>query len=762
MPVHFFTQQKVIAYGLIFMIAIISFWSLRQLSPPAVNDDINDFSLFSATRAHEKLKIIAREPHPGGTAAHEKVKNYIVTYCEGKGLETQVQQETGVRLANNRVIAGSPKNVIATLRGTGEGRSIVVMAHYDSQPNTPGAADDGSGVAAMLEVIDVLTRKPRLKNDIVFLFTDLEEVGLLGAEAFTNNLALMKNVALVLNFEARGNDGVSLTFETSENNGWIIRHFAEAVHRPVANALAYEVYRRMPNYTDFTLFKDKNVSGLNSAFIDGHAYYHSPADTPDKINLRSVQHQGDHMLGMIRHFGNLELASTKSDDVIYFNLFGTVLIYSIEWDYALMILAIVLYGVFVAAGFIKKRIRIGHYLAAIGLYLLSIGFSIAFVFVLQELVSALYPHYSNFYNSNFYNANLYLLAITGLSLLSFSLVFAFALKRFTLESLLAGSMLILMMVMIVLKMSIDTAAYLIYIPLLPAILISLFRLFYQDPSPRGVLINAATSLLLLLLPIVLWAPLVFTLFLAFGFSLPYAPALILVFFFPPLLPALKIVSESNRWMFMAFSALLLVGGLLAAHLNSGYSDEQPLQSEMMYAIDMDSQQAFWISTQKHKDNWNGEYLIGDSIEPFNEFFPNLNFMTWKGKARMSDVVTTSLEKVQDTLMADYRYLKIRFSPDSQTVALDVWLPQTAVAIQVNERNVTSETRGSNRVNFYAPGGKPVEIVFIVPLSGKVSLRLIEKKAGIPADLLVAPMPASVIPSPGSFSNCTQIKQSIDL
>src|SRR4030095_8333053 len=106
----------------------------------------------------------------------------------------------------------------------------------------------------------------------------------------------MKDVGLVLNFEARGNSGPSLMFETSTGNGWLMEQFAKAAPYPVATSLSYEIYKLLPNDTDFTIFKDAGFSGFNFSYIDGYAYYHSAIDSVETIDERSLQHHGSYML----------------------------------------------------------------------------------------------------------------------------------------------------------------------------------------------------------------------------------------------------------------------------------------------------------------------------------------------------------------------------------------------------------------------------------------------------------------------------------
>ena len=93
--------------------------------------------------------------------------------------------------------------MIAWLPGIANSKAVMLVAHYDSVPNGTGASDDGAGVVALLETVRAVKSTAPLKNDVIFLFTDGEETGLLGANAFISEHPWAKDVGLVLNFEAR-------------------------------------------------------------------------------------------------------------------------------------------------------------------------------------------------------------------------------------------------------------------------------------------------------------------------------------------------------------------------------------------------------------------------------------------------------------------------------------------------------------------------------------------------------------------------------
>lgn len=195
----------------------------------------------------------------------------------------------------------------------------MLAAHYDSVPAGPGAGDDAHGVAVILETMRALSTQPPLPNDVVVLITDAEEEGLFGARAFVSAHAWAKDVSVVLNFEARGSTGPAAMFEVTRQNGFLVDALAHAgVRRPVATSLTGEVYRRMPNDTDLTVFARAGMAGMNFAFADGVARYHTARDRPEELDPRSVQHQLDYALPLVRALGAADLATPRAPDRVYF------------------------------------------------------------------------------------------------------------------------------------------------------------------------------------------------------------------------------------------------------------------------------------------------------------------------------------------------------------------------------------------------------------------------------------------------------------
>jgi hypothetical protein len=133
-------------------------------------------------------------------------------------------------------------------------------------------------------------------------------------------------------------------FETSAGNAALISRYGR-VPEPVGTSFAVEVYRRLPNDTDFTPFREAGFAGLNSAYIDGAAVYHTPVDLPSTMNLRSLQHRGGNTLSLVRSLGGDDLRSLSRDgDATYFPVPGGLLRYPgwLVWPLAILAVLAVL------------------------------------------------------------------------------------------------------------------------------------------------------------------------------------------------------------------------------------------------------------------------------------------------------------------------------------------------------------------------------------------------------------------------------------
>jgi hypothetical protein len=316
---------------------------------------------FSAERAIKHIQVIAKQPHPTGSAANDVVRNYILAELKDLGLETETQRD------------GDLENVMGRVVGTNSSDAVLLTAHLDSTLQSPGAMDDGSGVATLLETARALMSDARMRNTVMFLFTDHEEGGLYGAKAFIAHHPWAKDIRVVIGFDAGGVSGPGVLSATSASNGWLIRQMVQAdpyiVGSSGINALAY-------SSTDFgRAFKVAGFSGY--AFDLYWDKRDGPEDNIENLNPSSIQHQGYHALSLARHFGNLDqLVDPKEPDTVYFGVLRLFVVsYSSTWAIPM---AVAVTGVFIAvlAYGLKQRVLtwsgIGY-----GMFVLLAGLVIA-------------------------------------------------------------------------------------------------------------------------------------------------------------------------------------------------------------------------------------------------------------------------------------------------------------------------------------------------------------------------------------------------
>jgi len=337
---------------------------------------------FSAHRAGLILRNIAGDGRTRalGTAGHDVARDQIVSALLEWGYEPVIETSFA---CSGRGTCAWVQNVVAHLPGRSGVDSVLVSSHYDSVPAGPGASDDGAGTAAALEIARLLKRGPGLQHDVIFIFADGEEAGLLGAEAFVRSSRHAASVRYVVNLEARGTEGRAFLFETSRDNGRLIALVARHIPRPSTSSLMQTIYERLPNDTDFSVYKRAGKEGVNFGFIGNPSHYHTGLDNVRNTSLRSLQQLGEGGLAMTRALtAETSHSSSRAGNAVFFEVFSRVLF---RWPqaWAIPISAITLSGSFMLLlAFVKRKaVRVRAVLMASG--------SFAFASVIVILVAAL-------------------------------------------------------------------------------------------------------------------------------------------------------------------------------------------------------------------------------------------------------------------------------------------------------------------------------------------------------------------------------------
>jgi Peptidase family M28 len=360
--------------------------SLLGIKPPAASPATIPDTEFSAARARAILERLVGDgaPHPSGSAVNDAVRERILDELTKLGYSPEVQ--TGFACDEVGRCA-TVKNVVARLDGAEPGPSVMIAAHYDSVAAGPGASDDGSGVVTVLESARALKSLPKPRHSIILLIDDGEEAGLLGAQVFVSQHRWAKEVAAVVNLDARGSSGPSLLFETGSANEWVIRLYSKHARYPATNSLAYFVYKMLPNDTDFTVFKAAGYQGANFAFIGREIHHHTPLDNFQNASPASLQHDGDNALPMLLAFANADLTNVPNGEAAYFDIFERgVVHWPASWTLMISILGTILLSIEIAWLLFRKRLNLPELIWGLFAWPAILGLTAANAWVVNRII----------------------------------------------------------------------------------------------------------------------------------------------------------------------------------------------------------------------------------------------------------------------------------------------------------------------------------------------------------------------------------------
>lgn len=639
--------------------SIYDYWS-----PPVVPENAPP-DKFSAERAIKLLEYPTTMIHPFGSQENARVREYLVQKLRLLGVEPQVYTgyiKHSSKYGHNAI--ERVDSIMVVLPGYAPTRSILLMGHYDSTPYGVGCADDGSAVATMYETLRALLHRAPLKNDVIFLFTDGEEAGLLGPRAFLNH-PLFETVGLCLNFEARGHYGPSMMFQMSHNNSWLIEEFAKVVPYPRASSMMFEVAGKMPTSTDYYVLKPKGVPGFDFAFVGGIRYYHTPNDNIEHISLRSLQHHGEYALPLVSHFGNLDLSHLKIgypfeepiQNSIYFPLPGNRLVtYSSAWVFPLLILAIILYvgmlfsmrlfwGIRIRDIFINFIRNAVHILLIFGLLAGLIG-----------LTFLLYKHYIVYYELTYFAVGL--LVTLGLFLIFLPIIFA----RFDPHVFFASALLPWLGLSIYSSIAIPTASYISQWILIIGSICGIIGSFpYTSQKWQR---NFAWYSFWTLIPSFVIIYFVFP-FLILGVQtltpifIPILMIFLILIFYPPV----GIIQDmiQNKKICYRWGMILLIAGLIVyayPMLFFRFTKETPKTNHLCYGLDWDSGKAWWISRDAELDEWTEQFFKRDVQFKKPEPFAGDNIPVRFGEAPIASFPQPLLSVLEDKTDGDIRHLKV--------------------------------------------------------------------------------------------------------
>lgn len=153
---------------------------------------------FSPERAMEHVRVLAETigSRPKGSAALVQAGSYVGAQLAGSGLDVHLQEFS----------LGDARGWNTIGETAASGQAVIIGAHLDSVPAGPGANDDASGIAVLLEVARVATARP-YPFALRFVAFDGEEPNRDGSGAYVDGLADPSEVLAYINLDMVGAGG---------------------------------------------------------------------------------------------------------------------------------------------------------------------------------------------------------------------------------------------------------------------------------------------------------------------------------------------------------------------------------------------------------------------------------------------------------------------------------------------------------------------------------------------------------------------------
>ena len=695
-------------------LALISWLSFFSLQPFNISNLNEKPSNFSTLRAYEHVKNISKNPHYIGSQYHSVVRNYLIDQLEKLGLSVQTQK--GFSVSGSSIVT-IPENIVARIEGTSESdNALLLLSHYDSAVHSSyGASDAGSGVATILESLRAFKAKGiKPKNDIIILFSDGEEVGLQGARLFAKEHPWSKDVKLVLNFESRGSGGPSnMIVETNHGNKSLINSFSKAnTEYPVASSLMYNIYKLLPNDTDSTVFREElDVPSFFFAFIDDHYDYHTAYDIPQRLDKKSLAHQGSYLEKTLDYFASTKLDELQSEkDSVYFNFpFLGIVTYPYSASPYLVGLSILLLVSGLLYGLKNKRLSTKEITQGLLAFTVMLILSFAIGYLGWNIIETAYPQYQAYLQGFTPNGHYYIIAFVLLVVSLFFFIYHKFLRYILTRNALVAPLIFWLIINFLLLIYLPGGTFFVLTSLLSTIAWFIHLRFRR--FSLFLMLLLVTPVLVVSVPYIKSFP------VGLGLNSIYVSCLFTTLILGLIMPVIIPLRHKIGISYIMFTSSILL--LMVAHFNSNFNLERPKPNSLVYYADLDNEKAYWKSYDNMLDDWTKPYFtdVEETIdgnkkkESFESKYGNK--FTHSSSANFHNIPLVELSKSHDA-----RTYNLNIKPLEKANRITLFLENDKLrcdSIKINDIDYTNDikndfTTGKNRLlTYYIVDQEPINI-----------------------------------------------------
>ncbi|KAI8985416.1 hypothetical protein BDB01DRAFT_788149 [Pilobolus umbonatus] len=431
-------KRSLLLYGTslfsLFAFSILISW-YRNILPTALSDfEAKKYDDFSGLHAYNEYLSHFTTPHSVNSRENGVIRDWLLSLAKDfqaeaseKGVQVDVISPQTTDIVSSNWTGGGnywvveARNVIIRLHGTsGKEDSLLINAHYDSVPTSNGVTDNGMGVSTQLELLRYFIHHPP-KHTIVFLFNNFEEGGLIGAESFVKH-PWFSSAKLFINLEGAGAGGRSMIFRCSNLNAMKLVSNSEAAYMhstPLGNDLLK--LQLIKSDTDYTVFTQHHLPGIDLAFYSPRSHYHTPRDNLAYTTPNALQYMGQFALASARAIADsdeLTNLDKEQESLIYYDILGRVMfVYSFtvyQMLNAFGVLAVLITSFWLMIDQKQDNISLGTLikdrivilfrgiLSVLSAFIISVLFAVAAGYVMAELNP--FVTYGNIYGAFIYLA----------------------------------------------------------------------------------------------------------------------------------------------------------------------------------------------------------------------------------------------------------------------------------------------------------------------------------------------------------------------
>jgi len=732
-----------------------------------------DPSVFSAERAMDHVRALAGAPRPVGSAAHAAAREYLMQALRGMGLEPRLQVATAVRGWR----AARAENIVARIPGTvrhGPGSAILLTAHYDSVPMSPGAGDAAAAVATILETGRALLAGPPPARDVILLLNSPEEVFLNGATAFAEQHPWAPDVGFVINMDPGGVTGPALMHGTSPRNGRLVAEVGRAVSPLFATSLASAVKDAMGDRNDdFVVFTAAGRAGVDLAFIGSDTHYHAPLDRPGALDPGSLQSLGAYALGLTRHFAAAEEIDRRAPDHVYFNVIGTLFAHYPEaWSLPLALVAAALL-VLAARRALRNGACSGRgVLFGAAVHVVAVAVAVGAGVAVWAAIARTDRITGAFLTGDQYGQETFLLLFSALAVASVAGLDALLRPRLAPEAAFLGVQACWILLALIGAFALPGGSYLVLWPAVLAAGSTLVagrdRAGSQGAAAMALRIAAGVAGAMFVAPVVRTA---------FGaLATGQGPFLMIVVGLAAglLIPAVRVIDAPLRGA-TALAALLVAAVALVSILTFRFDAAHPRTDFLVYGLDADEGAAVWASESRagvvRPDPWTRGFFAGGATRgPLGKFYPYSSATFLQGPAPVLPLAAATADVLEDETHDGRRRVRLRLRSPRGAQVLVGLTTEPVLGLSIDGHAV----RNDRLFAFHGVPEEGFELAIESTAGRALGLTLIDESYGLPATALggdtppgglLPERPAGWMAEPGGglvFTDATLVRHRIDL